>query len=175
MTLTLPGTGAYALVVGDTGEWSPPTAQLGESLAAGSGSSIDAGALTASGSVTPSVSPASVIPAMVTGTAHLEVRHATRRLPSGYLLRGEVTETYVLSDGSLRLTPQYENFIVAYQRPGDQDPFTLHSSFPMRPLLLFGPERLNSAEVKVDVLPESAFGFGRAKSLSSFLMICGGA
>lgn len=157
VTLTLPGAGAYALVVGDTGEWSPPTAQLGGSLAAGSGSSIDAGALTASGSVTPSVSPASVVPAMVTGTARLEIRHATQRLPSGYLLRGEVTDTYLLSDGSLRLTPQYEHFIVAYQRPGDQDALTVHATFPMRPVLLFGPERLNSAEVKVDVLPESAF------------------
>jgi len=157
VTLSLPEIGAYALVVGDTGEWTPPSAQVGQVMTGASGVSIDTGALTASGSVTPSVSPASVVPAMVTGTAQLEVRHATRRLPSGYVLRGEVTETYLLSDGSLRLTPQYEHFIVGYQRPGDQDLFTVHANFPMRPVLLFGPERLNSAEVKVDVLPESAF------------------
>lgn len=154
---SLPVGGAYALVVGDTGEWAPPAAQLGQPLAGVVPPPINSGELAASGSVTPSVSPASVVPALVTGTARLEVRHSTQRLPSGYVLRGEVTETYLLSDGSLRLTPQYEHFIVAYQRPGDQDASTLHASFPMRPLLLFGPEQLDSATVKVDVLPESAF------------------
>ncbi|MBK8001599.1 MAG: Ig-like domain-containing protein [Verrucomicrobia bacterium] len=157
VTTSLPAGGAYALVVGDTGEWAPPAPQLGQPLAGVVAPSINTGELTASGNVTPAVSSASVVPAMVTGTARLEVRHSTQRLPSGYVLRGEVTETYLLSDGSLRLTPQYEHFIVAYQRPGDQDAFTLHASFPMRPLLLFGPEQLDSATVKVDVLPESAF------------------
>lgn len=157
VTTRLPAVGAYALIVADTGEWAPPAVPVGQPLAGASAPSIDSGELTASGNVTPSASPASVVPALVTGTARLEVRHSTRRLPSGYVLRGEVTETYLLSDGSLRLIPQYEHFIVAYQRPGDQDAFTLHASFPMRPVLVFGPAQLDSATVKVDVLPESAF------------------
>ena len=155
--INVPAPGAYALVVADSGGWAPPEAQAGEALRGATGPAIDAAALSASGTVTPSVSPASVIPAMVTGTAQLEVRHASQPLPSGYVLRGEVTETYQLSDGSLRLSPAYEHFIVAYQRPGDLDAATLHASFPMRPLLLFGPEQLQTATVKVDVLPRAAF------------------
>lgn len=157
LTVNLTGTGAYALVAGDVGDTAPPVAQNGQPLAGFIPLAIDAGQLTASGSVTPPVSPASVVAAFVTGTANLEVRHSTTKLPSGYVLRGEVTETYLMSDGSLRLTPQYEHFIVGYQRPGDQDPFTLHASFPMRPLLLFGADQLEEATVRVDVLPETAF------------------
>lgn len=154
---TISSPGAYALVVADIGATAPPTPQAGEVLRGVALSTIDASALTASGTVTPSVSPASVNPAMVTGLAQLEARHASQALPSGYLLRGEVTEAYQLSDGSLRLSPAYEHFIVAYQRPGDQDATTLHASFPMRPLLLFGPEQLQTATVKVDVLPQAPF------------------
>ncbi len=157
LVVTLPGVGSYAIVVGDTGELAPPAAAAGQPLAGSVVSEIDVNGFTAEGTVTPPSSPASVIPEMVTGTANVTLRHANRRLPSGYLLRGEVTETYLLSDGSLRLTPLYEQFIVGYQRPGDQDPFTLHATFPMRPVLLFGPEQLDSAMVRVDVLPEDVF------------------
>jgi RHS repeat-associated protein len=153
----LPGTGAYALVVGDAGELAPPAAQLGAALAGSNVGAIDPAGLSATGEVTPPASPASVIPEFVTGTAHVELRHASQRLPSGHLLRGEVTETYLLSDGSLRLTPQYEHFVVGYQRPGDQDPFTLHARFPMRPVLLFGSDQLDTATVRVEVLPEQPF------------------
>ncbi len=149
--------GAYALVAGDGGDWAPPAPRLGEALAAGSGAAIAAEALTATGSVTPSVSAASVVPAQVTARAGLEVRHPSLGVPSGYLLRGEVTETYQLADGSLRQTPQYEQHIVVYQRPGDSDPLTAHATFPMRPLLLFGPERLGSAAVNVSVLADTTF------------------
>jgi hypothetical protein len=41
--------------------------------------------------------------------------------------------------------------------PATTDPFTLHARFPMRPLLLFGPEELEEATVRVDVLPEQPF------------------
>ncbi|HSH15725.1 MAG TPA: hypothetical protein VLD18_06815, partial [Verrucomicrobiae bacterium] len=157
VTAGLTAPGAYALVVGDPGDTAPPVAQVGQPLAGFVPSTIDAAELTARGSVTPPSSPASVIPEFVTGTASLEVRHATNKLPSGYRLRGEVTETYLLGDGSLRLTPQYEHFIVGYQRPGDQDPFTLNSTFPMRPVLLFGSDQLEEATVRVDVLPEGPF------------------
>lgn len=157
VSISILSAGAYALVVADSGATTPPAPSVGETLQGANVSSVDASALTANGTVTPSVSPASVDPAMVTGIAQLEVRHSSQPLPSGYLLRGEVTETYQLSDGSLRLSPAYEHFIVAYQRPGDQDLTTLHASFPMRPLLLFGPDQLQTATIKVDVLPQTAF------------------
>jgi hypothetical protein len=157
VSINVQSPGAYALVVADTGATAPPAPSVGETLQGANVSSVDASALTANGTVTPSVSPASVDPAMVTGIAQLEVRHSSQPLPSGYLLRGEVTETYQLSDGSLRLSPAYEHFIVTYQRPGDQDLSTLHANFPMRPLLLFGPDQLQTATIKVDVLPQSAF------------------
>jgi len=157
VTALLPGPGAYALVVGDAGPLAPPTAQVNQPLPASSVTAPDAAGLSATGEVTPPASPASVIPELVTGTANLVLTHATANLPSGYLLRGEVTETYLLSDGSLRLTPQYEHFVVGYQRPGDADPRTLHASFPMRPVLLFGTDQLEEATVRVDVLPEQPF------------------
>lgn len=158
LNVSLGATGAYALVVADIGETAPPPAQVGAALQGYDlPAEIDAAGLTADGSVTPPASPASVIPALATGTANLKIQHATANLPSGYLLRGEVTESYLLSDGSLRLTPQYEQYIVGYQRPGDQDPQTLNASFPMRPVLLFGPDQLDEAAVRVDVLPQGTF------------------
>lgn len=157
VSVELVGPGAYALVVADAGDLAPPSPAAGQALAP---SVVQLPALTglaASGTVTPPVSPASVVPEQVTGTAKVLLRHATSRLPSGWLLRGEVTETYLLNDGSIRLTPQYEHFIVGYRRPGDVDPQTLTAEFPMRPVLLFGPDQLKEATVRVDVLPEQPF------------------
>ncbi|MBL9172703.1 MAG: Ig-like domain-containing protein, partial [Verrucomicrobiales bacterium] len=149
--------GAYALVVGDAGDLAPPAPVSGQALKGSSNPSPDIAGLSATGTVTPSFSPASVIPEQVTGTAHMVIRHATASLPSGTLFRGEVTETYHLRDGSLRLSPQYEGFIVGYQRPGDADPRTLDAEFPMRPLLLFGPDQLSEATVRMEILPEQPF------------------
>jgi len=157
VNVVLPDVGAYALVVPDAGEVAPSPAVAGQPLGGSSIPEINLAGLTAEGSVTPASSPASLVPDEVTGLANVTLKHGTRRLPSGYLLRCEVTENYLLSDGSIRLTPQYEHFVVGYQRPGDQDPFTLHAAFPMRPLLLFGPEQLEAATVRVDVLPEGPF------------------
>jgi RHS repeat-associated protein len=157
VTVPIDAAGAYALVVADAAELAPPAPQSGQPLAASAVSPPDVAGLTATGTVTPAVSPASVVPERVTGTARVELKHATAKLPSGWLLRGEVTETYLLIDGSIRLTPQYEHFIVGYQRPGDADAQTLGAEFPMRPVLLFGPEQLKEATVRVDVLPEQPF------------------
>jgi RHS repeat-associated protein len=154
----LEGAGAYALVVADAGATAPPLPREGEPLGGHEPeTAIAILGLTARGSVTPPASSASLRPELVTGTATVELRHQTQRLPSGFLLRGEVTERYLLNDGSLRLTPQYEHYVVGYQRPGDEDPFTLHARFPMRPVLLFGPDALEEATVRVDVLPEQPF------------------
>ncbi|MBN9690461.1 MAG: Ig-like domain-containing protein [Verrucomicrobia bacterium] len=157
LPVEVPGVGAYALVVADAGTLAPPPAVVNQPLAGSNPVTPTVTDLTATGAVVPSASPASEDPEAVTGTAQLEIRHAASPLPSGYLLRGEVTETYVLRDGSLRLTPQYEHFIVGYQRPGDQDPTTLQAQFAVRPQLLFGTDQLDSASVKVDVLPTQPF------------------
>ena len=157
VAVPLDGEGAYALVVPDAGVLAPPAAEVGAPLSESSAVLPDLAGLSATGEVNPMSSPASIVPEMVTGTATLEVRHDAERLPSGTLLRGEVTETYVLADGSLRLTPQYENFIVGYQRPGDADDYSLHATFPIRPLLLFGSDQLDEATVKVDILANTGF------------------
>ena len=149
--------GAYVLVVGDSGELAPPAPISGQALAGSSTPSPEIAGLSASGTVTPSFSPASRNPEQVTGIAHMVVRHASSALPSGTLFRGEVTETYHLRDGGLRLSPQYEGFLVGYQRPGDGDVRTLDAEFPMRPLLLFGPDQLSEATVRMEVMPEQPF------------------
>ncbi|MBL9167132.1 MAG: Ig-like domain-containing protein [Verrucomicrobiales bacterium] len=157
----LPKSGSYALVVGDTGELVPPVPNAGQPLQPSAAVAAPIAGLTATGVVDPSSSPASQIPARVTGQATVTLNHASAKLPSGTLLRGEVTETYLLKDGSARVTPSYEQFFVAYQRPGDENPQTIQASFPMRPLLLFGSEELASATVRIQVLPLAPFD-GRA-------------
>ncbi|MBX3733953.1 MAG: Ig-like domain-containing protein [Verrucomicrobiae bacterium] len=157
LAVGVPGPGSYALVVGDHGLLAPPAPQPGQALQPSAAPLPGSDGLTATGTVTPSASPASVVPEEVTGAAEVVVSHISAALPSGTLFRGEVTETYLPLDGSLRLTPQYEHFIVGYQRPGDNDVRTLHARFPMRPTLLLGPDRLDTATVRVDVLPEQPF------------------
>ena len=157
LAVGVPGPGSYALVVGDHGLLAPPAPQPGQALQPSVAPVPGPEGFTATGTVTPSASPASVVPEDVTGAAEVVVSHSSAALPSGTLFRGEVTESYLPSDGSLRLTPQYEHFIVGYQRPGDNDARTLHARFPMRPTLLLGPDRLDTATVRVDVLPEQPF------------------
>ena len=157
MTLNLPGSGSFALAVPDSGNFAPPAAQIGQPLRATSVAWPDYATLTATGSVTPAVSLASVVPELVTATAHLTITGLSNALPSGLPLRGEIREDYRLRDGTRRTPPQYENFLVGYQRPGDIAPTTLTASFPMQPLLLFSRDALDLATVTVDVLPPSPF------------------
>jgi len=157
VTVSIGSAGAYALVAPDTGPTAPPAPQGDAPLPATLVQAPALDGLTAEGAVTPPASPASLVPEEVTARADLTLRHASSAMPSGLLLRGEVTETYVTADGGLRLTPQYEQFLVGYQRPGDADPQTLHSSFPIRPRLLFGPDQLDAATVRMDLLSEQPF------------------
>src|SRR5690606_7602077 len=91
LNVTLATTGAYALVVGDAGETAPPAPQVGQPLPGSSVGAISLDGLTATGTVTPPASPASTVPELVIGGANVVLQHGTQRLPSGYLLRGEVT------------------------------------------------------------------------------------
>jgi hypothetical protein len=78
-------------------------------------------------------------------------------MPSGTLFRGVVSEAYLLQDGAWRVPPGFDTVIVGYQRPGDSRAETLHARFPMRPALLFSPERLNEGVVHIDFHPRTGF------------------
>ncbi len=158
VTATLPGPGAYAVVVGDASPNAPPTPELNQRLLPALTPAPAENALTASGEVVPSVSPASLVPELVTGTATVVITNASDALPSGLVLRCDISDTYQLQDGTRRVPPHYENYIVGYQRPGDTAPNTLQAVFPMRPLFLFDASALNEANVHVDVLPLPSFG-----------------
>ncbi|HKS36826.1 MAG TPA: Ig-like domain-containing protein, partial [Verrucomicrobiae bacterium] len=151
--------GAYALVVGDVAPIAPPAPQVGQALQASSAGLPDMALLTATGQVNPSSSPASRVPELVTATAEVIISHPSNALlPSGLVLRGEVLENYRLSEGTSRHPPQYENFVIGYQRPGDASASTLQAEFPMRPIFLFGSEELEEATVKMEVLTPTPFG-----------------
>jgi RHS repeat-associated protein len=161
LSVLLPGSGAYALVVPDSTPAQPPQAVVGGILQASSGPSVDPTNLRASGTVTPANSPASLVPELLTATADLVVSNTTGALPSGTILRGEVSQRYVLQDGTSRVPPFFDNFVVAYQRPS-QTPagLLLHAQFPMRPVLLFGPDQLDQGLVHMDLFPPSVFSGG---------------
>lgn len=150
--------GAYALVVADTGLFTPPPPGVGQPLPPSLQAIPDLASLTALGTVTPPASPASRNPELVTATASVSVRHAAP-LPSGLLLRCEVSDAYELNSGARLTPPRYEAFVAAYQRPGDDDPATLEAAFPMRSLLLL-VEELTRAAVTAEVLTPGSFEGG---------------
>ena len=158
--LIVPGTGTYVVAVPDTGSGAPQIPAMNQSLPGMIVAVPNPEELTAGGSVEPPTRPASRVPELVTGIASLVVTNAAGTLPSGTVLRGDVREIYSLRDGSQRITPSYDSFIYAYQRPGDARPDTLHARFPMRPLLLFGPEELNEALVRMQVFAAGSFTGG---------------
>ena len=160
ITAPLAGSGAFVLVVGDSAPLNPPPPQSGQPLLPSTASLPNPTNLVAGGTVEPDTSPASRVPELVTATAQVIITNLSGNLPSGVLFRSDVNEQYHLRDGTLRVTPQYENFLVGYQRPGDGQLDTLHATFPMRPLLLFGADELDNALVHVDVLNTEAFTGG---------------
>ncbi|HKS38089.1 MAG TPA: Ig-like domain-containing protein, partial [Verrucomicrobiae bacterium] len=157
---SIPGDGAYCLVVADSGATAPPAPQAGQPLSPSTVALPQPGSLSAAGSVNPASSPASRVAELVTASAQVTFTNQSGPLPSGVILRCEVMENYRLRDGSRRLLPQYENFIIGYQRPGDNDLRTLQANFPLRPLLLLGSDELEAATVSVDVLSPAPFEGG---------------
>ncbi|HZR16109.1 MAG TPA: Ig-like domain-containing protein, partial [Verrucomicrobiae bacterium] len=167
ISASVPGSGAYSILVPDVLPAAPPAPVPGSPLAGVSQTAPDPTGLTATGQVQPATSPASRIPEEVTGTATVVISNAPGPMASGLLLRGQVREAYQLRNsfaglppgalGQNRTPPQYESFIVAYQRPGVGNPQTLQAQFPLRPFLLFGAEELDQATVTMDVLPPTPF------------------
>lgn len=160
VNVLLPGSGSYALVVGDAAPNTPPAATVGSPLAPSNVPAPNPTNLVASGTVTPSTSSASTVPELVTGAADVGVTNESGALASGVLLRGEVSEHYLLMTGATVVPPLYEDFVVGYQRPGAGLPGEVDARFPMRPLLLFPPQQLNQGVVHVDLYPPGAFTGG---------------
>jgi RHS repeat-associated protein len=166
----VPGSGAYSVVVPDVLPAAPPSPVQGSPLAGVNLTAPDPTGLTASGQIQPSTSPASRVPEEVTGTATVSITNGAGPMASGLLLRGQLREAYQLRTsfaglppgalGQNRTPPQYENFVVAYQRPGVGNARILQAQFPLRPLLLFGAEELDQATVTIDVLPTTPFSGG---------------
>ena len=146
------------MVVPDTGTTAPPAPQLGTLLAAAAAVFPDNESLSAGGSVTPPARPASLVSEEVTATAIAHITNASGPLPSGLALRCDFHETYRLADGTRRVTPPYENFVIGYRRPGFGASNVLHAAFPVRPLVLFEAAELDEAVVSIDLLPPSEFG-----------------
>ena len=160
VTVAVPGGGAFALVVADAAPIAPPPPVVGGSLSPSTTPLPDPANLRAGGTVTPSSSPASQLPELVTDTAEVVVTNLAGNLPSGTLLRGEVSERYLLRDGTRRFPARFDNFVVGYQRPGDTQLDTVRAEFPIRPLLLFGAEELQEAIVRMDLFAPGAFSGG---------------
>lgn len=157
LTAPVAASGSYALVVADSGALAPPAAQVGQGLPASSTPVPSFTAVTASGKVEPMSSPASRTPELVTAQAQVTITNAGGSLPSGLLLRCNVSEDYRLRDGTHLALPFYEHFIVGYHRPGANPPAALQAAFPMRPVMLLGADELDQATVQVDVLAPAAF------------------
>lgn len=152
--------GSYAVVLADTlPAGNPAAAQAGQALPAGTAAAI-AAEVTAVGSVNPATSAASLDPAKVTAQATVDFTNASQPLASGAWFLADVAETYDLRDGQAIKTPDYDATFYAYQAPGDADPATATATFPMQPRLLFGPDQLSEAHIKVDVLALNQFGGG---------------
>lgn len=159
IAVTFGRAGAYALCLADTGLHAPASPLVGQSLSGAGASFTNAhyALLTASGSLNPGRSVASLNPDLVTAIASVSVSNSTLSLPSGLLLRGEFSENYDLRAGGRIVPPLYDTFLNAYQRPGDGYSSTLDVSFPLRPVLLYTGDELSTATIQAEVFVPSAF------------------
>ena len=157
VSVSLPGNGAYALVVADAAPIAPPAPAVGTALQSSGVAAPNPAQLLAGGTVSPSSSPASTVPELVTATADVGVTNLSGPLASGTLLHGQVNELYLLEDGTTRVPPLFDNYVVGYQRPYGTPAGTLHADFPMRPLLLLDAQTLNVANVHLDLYAPGTF------------------
>jgi RHS repeat-associated protein len=96
------------------------------------------------------------VPELVTGRADVVVT-GTQELPSGLLLRAEISDVYRLAGGRELGLPGYETSLVGYRERGDTDRRRLHARFPLRPRLLAGPGELEQATIHADVSENAPF------------------
>ena len=144
--------GAYAVLLADAGVAAPPRVVAGQFVQGTAAVSPSLSAVTATGIIRPEVAAASKDAERVTATAEVTFTNASGGLQSGTIFHCEVQERYVMRDGTVRVTPRYEQDIVAHRSVGERFGSTLKARFPVRPLLLHEPAELVEATLRVDVL-----------------------
>ena len=160
VALVLRQPGSYAVVLEDTlPAGNPAVAVAGQPLPAG-GAPVISAEVTAVGAVNPGTRVASLDPARVTAAATVDFTNGSQPLASGAWFLAEVEETYDLTDGRALKTPDYDATFYVYQHPGDAAPATATATFPLRPRILFGPEQLTEAHIRVAVLKLNQFSGG---------------
>ena len=153
LSVPLPSTGDYALVAPDAGNANIQLPAAGQPL-----TGVPMVALPSAATGSGSLSPANIAPSGGTAMASLVVQSATP-LPSGTVIRAEVTEKYTLTSGQLiSEEPRYED-ILLYQAPAPSDA-ALAATFPVTPSRTFQASQLVSGDVHLDILAgrESARG-----------------
>lgn len=158
VVLTLNESERVAVVVPDAGGSLPAA---GAELPAGSTPVPTPDQLQVTSRVEPPVVAASTNATLVTARAELTVSNRLGVLTSGGVLRLEISEQYELSDGSRRTPPRYETFVRVFRRPDAINAAVGFATFPLRPLLLFPGDQLQSATVTVEVLAPADFAGGR--------------
>ena len=147
--------GLVAAVVADAGAGAPAPVTTGQPLTVlGNPVSVNA-TWKATGQLAPVQSAASADATMVTSVA--TVTFSTGQpVPSGLSFPCDVSEEYVLRDGSRRVPPRHTITVTGY-RADDTRPGSLTATFPVRPLQLLPGEQLAGATVRVDVLSPGEF------------------
>ena len=145
LTVGLPSTGDYALVVPDAGNASIQIPATGQPL-----TGVTMVALPTTATSSGSLSPANIAPTGGTSMASLAVQ-STTPLPSGTVIQSEVTEKYTLASGQLLSEePRFED-ILLYQTPAPSGS-TVAASFPVTPSQTFQVSQLSSGDVHMDIL-----------------------
>jgi len=143
LTVSLPSTGDFALVVADPGATIPA---VGQPLPG-----LTMVALPATTTSSGSLSPGNVGPGGGTSMASLAVQ-SQATFPSGTVIQAKVTETYKLTSGqSLSEEPRYEDLLL-YQIPAPAPGSIAGATFPVTPSQTFQAPQLTSGDVHLDIL-----------------------
>lgn len=146
LTIAIPSTGDYALVMPDAGNTSIQIPATGQPL-----TGLPVVTLPTNATSTGSLSPANIAPTGGTSMASLAVQSGTS-LPSGTVIQGKVTETYTLTTGQLISDePRYED-ILLYQNPAPSSGAAAAATFPVTPSQTFQVSQLASGDVHLDIL-----------------------
>ncbi len=147
--------GAWLVVGPDAAPTTPPPAVVGTVLSGVAAGEV--GSLGARGALEPSVVSASTNAPDVTVRATVRLFSGRGTFPSGTALACRVTETYALVDGTVREAPAYTTTLTFHRAPGAGASDPLWATFPLRPTLLSGSDRLREAMVRVEVLDALSF------------------
>ncbi len=146
LTVPVPSTGDYALVVPDASNTSIQIPAVGQPL-----TGVPMVTLPTNASSIGSLSPSNIAPTGGTSTASLGVVSGTT-VPSGTVIQSQVTETYTLTSGqALSEEPRYED-ILLYQSPTPSGGAQVGAAFPVTPSQTFQVAQLTSGDVHLNIL-----------------------